>query len=66
MCCKLPKCKIPPTYNNQTGYVSIPTPKPGVITGGSVTKASTPVPYVTPLPGQPNPTPGPTPAPRGK
>lgn len=66
LCCKVPQCNIPPQYNNQTGYVPIPTAQPGILTGGSVTKAPTPGTTQVPIPGQPNPTPGPTPAPRGK
>ncbi|CAC5385625.1 unnamed protein product [Mytilus coruscus] len=64
LCCKVPQCNIPPQYTNQTGYVPIPTAKPGVLTGGSVTKVPTPGTTMVPVPGQPNPTPGPTPAPR--
>lgn len=40
LCCKVPQCQVPPKYSNQTGFIDIPTPPPGVITGGSVTKVS--------------------------
>lgn len=40
LCCKVPQCQVPPKYSNQTGFINIPTPPPGVITGGSVTKVN--------------------------
>ncbi|KAJ8302981.1 LOW QUALITY PROTEIN: hypothetical protein KUTeg_019377 [Tegillarca granosa] len=71
LCCKIPKCDIPPKYSNYSGYVSLPTPKPGVISGGSVTKAPTPAPKPTPGPGLTyapglQPSPQPTSAPKRK
>ena len=66
ICCKVPKCNIPSQYNNQSGILPLPTAAPGIISGGSVTKAPTPGTTQAPQPGQPNPTPGPTPAPKGR
>lgn len=71
LCCKIPKCNIPPKYSNYSGYVSLPTPQPGVISGGSVTQAPTPAPKPTPGPGLTyapglQPSPQPTPAPKRK
>jgi len=59
ICCKVPYCA--PQPNNTA---PIPTAPTGVITGGSVTLAPSPVTTQAPLPGQtPSPTAAPTPSP---
>jgi hypothetical protein len=74
LCCKLPKCKIPPTYNNQTGYVPLGAgvgpgvglgwPGSGVTYGTGVGALVTDPPVITPGLGVGMETP--TPAPKGK
>ena len=49
LCCKEPKCVFTPSTNQTTGFVPMPTPPPGVITGGAATP--TPRPTLTPSPG---------------
>ena len=62
LCCKEPKCVFQNTKNQTTGYLTPPTPPPGVIYGGAATP--TPMPTIAPSAGY-SPTPGPsTPAPR--
>lgn len=60
-CCKIIKCDIPPTVNNQTGTGLIPTPPPGTKTGGYATPTPNPN-APPPMPGQPTQ----APVPKGK
>ncbi|WAR11991.1 CO6A5-like protein, partial [Mya arenaria] len=59
LCCKEPKCEFVNTKNQTSGYLTPPTPPPGVIDGGVATP--TPPPTLAPSPGYvpPSTTPGP-------
>ncbi|XP_035824757.1 uncharacterized protein LOC101847325 [Aplysia californica] len=61
LCCKVIRCDIPTSLNNQTGTGLIPTPPPAIKEGGYATPAPTPTDpnAPPPLPGQPTPSPVP-------
>ena len=61
ICCKEPECTFKNTKNQTSGYLTPPTPPPGVIIGGVATP--TPIPSLAPSPGSITPSVGPTPKP---